>query len=133
MYEELKEQRILLIRSWKIKDQQEIHRMKDNNIVRLHSPAQDATSEILSVGAQKLLAQTAEAKIKQLLAQYKGLETKTGHQGVVRNGYLPERTMQTGLGDFEDALKGLLGPNAKGLSPNTISRLKQCWEDDYKG
>ena len=75
--------------------------MKDNNIVRLHSPAQGALSEILSVGAQKLLAQAVEAEIEQLLAQYKGLETKIGHQGVVRNGNLPERTIQTGLGNIE--------------------------------
>ena len=31
-------------------------------------------------------------------------------------------------GDFKDALVGLLGANAKGLSSNTISRLKQAWE-----
>ena len=54
MYEELKEQRILLNRSWQIKDQQGIHRMKDNNIVTLHSPVQDALSEVLTVGAQSL-------------------------------------------------------------------------------
>ena len=94
---------------------------------------------------------------------------------MVRNGHLPEQTIQTGLGDitvkipkvkdrteqgikfnsnlvppylkraqsieellpwlylkgvstgdFQEALASLLGPNAKGLSPNTISRLKQC-------
>jgi len=180
VYEEFEEQRILLIRSGKIIDQQGIHRMEDNNIVALHTPAQDALSEILKTGAQKLLAQAVEAELDQLLTQYKSLETDSGQKGIVRNGYLPERTIQTGLGnvavripkirdrtgqkikfnsslvppylkrsqsieellpwlylkgistgDFEDALKGLLGPNAKGLSPNTISRLKQCWEEDY--
>jgi putative transposase len=34
-------------------------------------------------------------------------------------------------GDFKDALAGLLGANAKGLSSNTISRLKQAWEGEY--
>lgn len=154
--------------------------MKDNNIVALHTPAQDALSEILKTGAQKLLAQAVEAELELLLADYKPLVTESGRQGVVRNGYLPERTIQTGLGDievkvpkvrdrtkqgikfnsklvppylkraqaieellpwlylkgistgdFQDALKSLLGVDAKGLSSNTISRLKQCWEDDY--
>ena len=107
-------------------------------------------------------------------AQHQELMTVSGLQGVVRNGYLPERTVQTGLGDidvkipkvrdrtgqgikfnsslvppylkraktveellpwlylkgistghFKGALSGLLGANAKGLSSNTISRLKQ--------
>ena len=34
-------------------------------------------------------------------------------------------------GDFKDALAGLLGANAKDLSSNTISRLKQTWEGEY--
>ena len=34
-------------------------------------------------------------------------------------------------GDFKGALAGLLGANAKDLSSNTISRLKQTWEGEY--
>ena len=32
--------------------------------------------------------------------------------------------------DFSDALKVLLGDDAKGLSANTISRLKVDWQDE---
>jgi transposase-like protein len=35
-------------------------------------------------------------------------------------------------GDFPEALQHLLGIDAKGLSANTISRLKSSWEEDYK-
>ena len=35
-------------------------------------------------------------------------------------------------GDFTETLKHLLGPDAPGLSPATISRLKQDWEHDYR-
>jgi len=35
-------------------------------------------------------------------------------------------------GDFAEALQALLGPNAKGLSPTTITRLKQSWQDEYQ-
>jgi len=34
--------------------------------------------------------------------------------------------------DFGEALEALLGPNAAGLSPTTITRLKSTWADEYK-
>ena len=33
-------------------------------------------------------------------------------------------------GDFSEALQALLGPEAPGLSPATISRLKQLWQEE---
>jgi putative transposase len=33
--------------------------------------------------------------------------------------------------DFSEALQSLLGPEAKGLSASTITRLKSVWEDEY--
>ena len=35
------------------------------------------------------------------------------------------------IGDFSETLAALLGKNAKGLSAGTISRLKQCWVNEY--
>jgi transposase-like protein len=35
-------------------------------------------------------------------------------------------------GDFSEALQALLGPNASGLSPTTVTRLKEVWGDDYQ-
>jgi transposase-like protein len=35
-------------------------------------------------------------------------------------------------GDFSEALAGLLGPEASGLSASTITRMKAGWEDEYK-
>jgi putative transposase len=34
--------------------------------------------------------------------------------------------------DFGEALAALLGPNAAGLSPTTVTRLKSTWADEYK-
>jgi transposase-like protein len=34
-------------------------------------------------------------------------------------------------GDFRPALEGLLGADAAGLSPTTITRLTACWEQEY--
>jgi putative transposase len=35
-------------------------------------------------------------------------------------------------GDFSEALAALLGPDAKGLSATTVTRLKGAWEQEYK-
>ena len=35
-------------------------------------------------------------------------------------------------GGFSDALQALLGPDAKGLSATTVTRLKAVWEDEHK-
>jgi Transposase, Mutator family len=35
-------------------------------------------------------------------------------------------------GDFSDALASLVGPSAKGLSPATVTRLKQIWEGEFQ-
>jgi putative transposase len=35
-------------------------------------------------------------------------------------------------GDFSEALAAILGPDAKGLSATTVTRLKGVWEEEYK-
>lgn len=35
-------------------------------------------------------------------------------------------------GDFNEALAALVGPNCPGLSASTVTRLKACWEDEFK-
>ncbi|MBU0992198.1 MAG: transposase [Proteobacteria bacterium] len=46
----------------------------------------------------KLLAQALEAEIEQFLSQYADLTDESGRKRIVRNGYLPERELQTGIG-----------------------------------
>ena len=60
--------------------------------------ATDPLTEVLRQGAQRLLAQAIEAEIAVLLAQYADCHDPQGRQAVVRNGSLPEREVQTGLG-----------------------------------
>jgi putative transposase len=36
------------------------------------------------------------------------------------------------IGDFSEALAALLGPDAKGLSATTVTRLKGLWEKEYQ-
>ena len=73
--------------------------MTNTNVIPLNKPAEiDLLQEILQEGARKLLASAVEAEIEHFLAQHNS-ET-TDKATVVRNGYLPERTIQTGLGDI---------------------------------
>ena len=153
--------------------------MTDSNIVPIKAPTENALEELLKRGARDLLAAAIEAEVSGLIEVYQDL-TASGKQAVVRNGYLPARTIQTGLGDvpvkvpkvrdrsgqgikfnsmlvppylkrtqnlesfipwlylkgissgdMQPALEALLGEGATGLSANTVSRLKQGWEQDY--
>ncbi|MGF1804232.1 IS256 family transposase [Aliivibrio sifiae] len=152
---------------------------ENNNIISMDTP-ENPLQELLKKGAQQLLAQAIEAELAILLGKYEN-ETINGLKRVVRNGYQPERNIQTGLGDIEvkvpkvrdrknegikfnsslvppylkrtknieelipwlylrgistgdmqPALVSLLGDDAKGLSANTVSRLKSSWEEEYK-
>jgi len=143
--------------------------------------ATDPLTELLRTGARDLIAQAVEAELQALLEQHAEKHLPDGRQAIVRNGYLPERTVQTGIGDveirvpkvrdrsgsgicfnssllppylkrarsveellpwlylkgvstgdYQEALAALLGDQAKGLSANTISRLKQHWVDEHR-
>lgn len=74
--------------------------MNKNNVIELEGRAisADPLTELLRSGARQLLAQAVEGEVQELLAQHRDRRTQSGHAGVVRNGHLPERELQTGLG-----------------------------------
>jgi putative transposase len=53
---------------------------------------------LLQDGAQRMLAQAVEAEVETFLAKYSGERNVYGLQRLVRNGHLPEREIQTGIG-----------------------------------
>ncbi len=59
---------------------------------------EDPITELLRVGAQQLIQRAVETELAELLSHHGDRRTETGNAGVVRNGYLPERELQTGLG-----------------------------------
>ncbi len=140
----------------------------------------DPLHELLRQGARDLIARAVEAELASFLAEHDDARLEDGRRAVVRNGYLPERTIQTGIGDvhiqvpktrdrgdngacfhsdllppylkrarsveelipwlylkgvstgdYQEALSALLGERAKGLSANTVSRLKAQWSEEY--
>ena len=74
--------------------------MDKNNIVELEGREQivDPVTQLLRNGARRLIEQTVEAELEQLLAAHAVRRTDDDKAGVVRNGYLPERPLQTNLG-----------------------------------
>lgn len=143
----------------------------------------DPLTEILRTGARRLIEQAIEAELEELLDATRLLRDDAGRRRVVRNGHLPEREVQTGIGpvavsvprvhdrsgeggrirftsnilpkyvrrtrslealipwlylkgvstgDFSEALAALLGPDAPGLAPATIARLKASWQADLE-
>jgi len=76
--------------------------MSKNNVFEMKKPEPivvDQLTEILHQGARKLLAQALEAEIEQFISQYAGLKNDLGRQRIVRNGYMPECLIQSGIGD----------------------------------
>lgn len=80
--------------------------MNDDNVIAL--PANettesfsDALSYLIRRGARQIIAQAVEAELEDFLAEYRDRRDEQGRQVVVRNGYLPERTITTGVGEVE--------------------------------
>lgn len=63
-------------------------------------PASDALTDVLREGARRMLREAVEAEVQEFLTRHAPLNDGNNRQRVVRNGHLPERTIQTGLGDL---------------------------------
>ncbi len=78
--------------------------MQEDNLVDYRNPGialpvADALTEVLRTGARELLQQAVEAEVAEFVARYRELKDERGRQRVVRNGHLPERAIQTGIGE----------------------------------
>jgi len=143
--------------------------------------AKSILEEIIREGARKMLQAAIEQEVAEYISSLSDKKDERGRYLIVRNGFLPERSILTGIGpiivkqprvrdkrenkqiftssilprymrripsidnlipvlylkgistgDFTEALSAILGENAKGLSANTIVRLKRQWEEEYK-
>ncbi len=163
--------------------------MSEDTVVSFSHPDKilitDPLTGVLRAGARRLLADAVEAEVEAFIGAHADLSDDGGRRRVVRHGYLPERSVQTGIGPvvvrrprvrdrqpegvggrirftssilppylrraksveellpwlylkgistggFGEALAALLGPDAPGLSPTTITRLKMAWADEYE-
>jgi putative transposase len=157
--------------------------MSEDSVMGMPVPGavSDPWTELLRVGARKLLAQAVEAQLADFMGQFAEARDTRGREAVVRHGYQPERRVVTGIGPvpvrvpkvrdrrgegvvfrsalvppyvrraksvdaalpwlylkglssgpLQEALEGLVGPEAKGLSAPVVSRLKRQWAQAYE-
>ncbi len=60
--------------------------------------ARSVLDEICRMGAIELLQKSLEAEVAGYIERHVGERNENGHRAVVRNGYLPERDLVTGVG-----------------------------------
>jgi transposase-like protein len=74
--------------------------MSEDTVVRFQKPGsvRDALTELLGEGAQRLLQHAVRAELEEFLTMHADRGDDRGHAAVVRNGYLPERELLTGIG-----------------------------------
>ncbi len=70
------------------------------SVVRLRQPddIDDPLTDVLRVGARRLLAQAVELEAEAFLAGMRELKLPDGRDRLVRHGHGPERMIQTGIG-----------------------------------
>jgi len=95
---------------------------------------QDVLTEVLRAGAQQMLRAAIEIEINTFIEQYKDNVTESGLQQIVRNGYLPARTIQTGIGNIAVEVPRTRDRGGEGiifhsaLLPPYLKRTKQMDE-----
>lgn len=101
--------------------------MSCDNLITLASGQQqapetfhDALSALIRQGAQQIIAQAVEAELGEFLAQYQQLKDEQGRQAVVRNGYLPERSIMTGVGEVAVQVPKVRDRTGSGIKFNSL-------------
>lgn len=111
--------------------------MNSNNVIELRKPpetAEDALVSVLRRGAQELLTRAIEEEVKIFLESYTGVVDEKGLRQVVRNGYLPERSIQTGIGSITVKVPRLRDRSGSGIKytsnlvPRYLRRTKNIEE-----
>ena len=74
--------------------------MKKSNVIDLSSREENADplTDLIRQGARKLIEQAIEAELAAYLETFSERKLNDGRAAVVRNGYQPEREIQTGIG-----------------------------------
>ena len=75
--------------------------MNKDTMIEAPNPAEgprDDLTDLLREGAKRLIAQAVDAELSATLAEFADYKDEAGRRYVVRNGYLPEREIMTGIG-----------------------------------
>jgi transposase-like protein len=98
--------------------------MNNDNVIAFQpseraTPFRYALSKLVRQGARQIIAQAVEAELQKFLSQYQSLKDDQGRQAIVRNGYLPERTITTGVGDVEIQVPKVCDRSGNGIKFNS--------------
>ena len=115
--------------------------MREDTVVQLRQPGSfedDPLTEVLRLGARRLLGQAVEAEVAGFVEAYAHLTDSAGRRRIVRHGHLPEREIQTGIGPIavrcprvRDRGAGETGPRVRFTSrilPPYLRRAKSIEE-----
>ncbi len=98
--------------------------MSQDNLIEFKTPEttesfSDALTELVRQGARQIIAQAVEAELATFMQQYQTLKDEQGRQAVVRNGYLPKRTITTGVGAVEVKVPKVRDRSGSGIKFNS--------------
>ena len=115
--------------------------MREDTVVQLRQPGSfedDPLTEVLRLGARRLLGQAVGAEVAGFVEAYAHLTDSAGRRRIVRHGHLPEREIQTGIGPVavrcprvRDRGAGETGPRVRFTSrilPPYLRRAKSIEE-----
>jgi transposase-like protein len=75
-------------------------KVKKTGVARPEENSGDVLTGILRKGCERLISEALEIEIEEFIEQYRELRDSQERQRVVRNGYLPSRKVQTGIGSI---------------------------------
>jgi len=96
--------------------------MTKDNVIQIKKPERfvdDPITDILRSGARKLLAEALDTEIELFLSEYKELKDDLGRKRIIRNGYVPEREIQTGIGPVPVKM-----PRTRDRQPDVTDSIK---------
>ncbi len=73
--------------------------MSKDKVISLENP--DVLTGLLRSGARELIKKAVQSELAEFLSQYQDVTDSMGRPLVVRNGYLPEREIMTGIGPVD--------------------------------
>ena len=96
--------------------------MSNDTVVNLKQPEEfssDPLTEYLRQSARDLLANAVGLEVSRLLAEHEDNLLPDGRRAVIRNGYLPERAVQTGIGDVSVKIPKIRDRSGDGIKFNS--------------
>lgn len=87
----------------------------DSNVISLNPNLE----EMIRQGARQIISQALEAELCELLGQFSNVFTLEGKPAVVRNGYLPERSILTAVGPVPVKVPRVRDRNGLGVRFNS--------------